>query len=36
MGAAIADEQAGHIAHIARIIYTRGIIEQARVVVDRR
>jgi hypothetical protein len=36
MGAAIADEQAGHTAHIAGMIYVRGIIEQARVVADRR
>jgi hypothetical protein len=33
---AIADMQAGHTVHVARIIYARGIIEQAGVVADRR
>jgi hypothetical protein len=35
-GALIADEQAGHTAHIAGLIYARGIIEQARAVADKR
>lgn len=33
---AIADEQARHMAHIAGLIYARGIIEQVGAVVDRR
>jgi peptide subunit release factor RF-3 len=33
---AIADMQAGHTVHVARIIYARGIIEQAGAVADRR
>lgn len=36
IGASIADEQAGHTAHIAGLIYARGIMEQARAVADRR
>jgi hypothetical protein len=32
----IADEQAGHTAHIAGMIYTRGVIEQAGVVAKKR
>jgi hypothetical protein len=35
-GASIADEQAGHTAHIAGLIYARGIIEIARAVAERR
>jgi hypothetical protein len=35
-GASIADEQAGHTAHIAGLIYARGIMEQAGVVADKR
>ena len=33
---AIADEQAGHTAHIAGMIYARGIMEQAGAVADKR
>jgi hypothetical protein len=36
IGASIADEQAGHSAHVARLIYARGIIEQAGAVADKR
>ena len=32
----VADKQAGHTAHVASIIYTQGIIEQAGAVADRR
>jgi peptide subunit release factor RF-3 len=32
----VADEQAGHTAHVAGMIYARGIIEQAGAVADRR
>ena len=32
----IADEQAGHTAHVAGLIYARGIIEQAGAVADKR
>jgi hypothetical protein len=32
----IADEQAGHTAHIAGLIYARGIMEQAGAVADKR
>jgi hypothetical protein len=35
-GLAIADMQAGHTVHVARMIYARGIIEQAGAVADRR
>lgn len=35
-GASIADEQAGHTAHIAGLIYARGIMEQAGAVADKR
>jgi hypothetical protein len=35
-GASIADEQAGHTAHVAGLIYARGIMEQAGVVADKR
>jgi hypothetical protein len=35
-GALIADKQAGHTAHIAGLIYARGIIEQARAVADKQ
>jgi hypothetical protein len=35
-GALIADEQAGHTAHIAGLIYARGIMEQAGAVADKR
>ena len=36
MASAIADEQAGHTAHIAGMIYARGIMEQAGAVADKR
>jgi RecQ family ATP-dependent DNA helicase len=36
MAASIADEQAGHTAHIAGLIYARGIMEQAGAVADKR
>jgi hypothetical protein len=36
IGASIADEQAGHSAHVARLIYARGIMEQAGAVADKR
>jgi superfamily II DNA helicase RecQ len=36
LGSSIADEQAGHTAHIAGMIYARGIMEQAGAVADRR
>ena len=36
IAAVIADEQAGHTAHVAGLIYARGIIEQVRAVADRR
>ena len=32
----VADEQAGHTAHVAGMIYARGIMEQAGAVADRR
>jgi hypothetical protein len=32
----IADEQAGHTAHIAGMIYARGVMEQAGVVAEKR
>jgi hypothetical protein len=35
-GASIADEQAGYTAHIAGLIYARGIMEQARAVANKR
>lgn len=35
-GVSIADEQAGHTAHIAGMIYARGIMEQAGAVADKR
>ena len=35
-GASIADEQAGHTAHSAGLIYARGIMEQAGAVADKR
>jgi hypothetical protein len=35
-GASIADEQAGYTAHIAGLIYARGIIEIAGAVAERR
>ena len=35
-GASIADEQAGHTAHIAGLVYARGIMEQAGAVADKR
>jgi hypothetical protein len=35
-GASIADEQAGHTAHIAGLIYARGIMEQAGAVANKR
>jgi hypothetical protein len=35
-GASIADEQAGHTAYIAGLIYARGIMEQAGAVADKR
>jgi hypothetical protein len=35
-GASIADEQAGYTAHIAGLIYARGIMEQAGAVADKR
>jgi hypothetical protein len=34
--AAIADEQAGHSAHVAGMVYGRAIVEQTGVVVDKR
>lgn len=34
--AAIADAQAGHISHVAGIVYARGIIEQLGWVAERR
>jgi superfamily II DNA helicase RecQ len=34
--ASIADEQAGHTAHVAGLIYARGIMEQAGAVADKR
>jgi RecQ family ATP-dependent DNA helicase len=36
IGASIADEQAGHSAHVAGLIYARGIMEQAGAVADKR
>lgn len=36
LGASIADEQAGHTAHVAGMIYARGIMEQAGAVADKR
>ena len=36
VGASIADEQAGHTAHVVELIYARGIIEQAGAVADKR
>jgi hypothetical protein len=34
--ASIADEQAGHTSHVARLVYARGIMEQAGAVADKR
>jgi hypothetical protein len=36
IGASIADKQAGYTVYIAGLIYTRGIIEIARAVAERR
>jgi RecQ family ATP-dependent DNA helicase len=36
IAASIADEQAGHTAHVAGLIYARGIMEQAGAVADKR
>jgi hypothetical protein len=32
----VADKQAGHTAHVAGMVYARGIMEQAGAVADRR
>ena len=36
MAAIIQDEQSGHTAHVAGMVYARGIMEQAGVTADRR